>query len=132
MCHSRVAHAPRTRVWDEFHRLHLSSLPVGRALEGVRLAPARLAGRKHRPLGPRTFLDVLPIPILWSERPEVVVSAGLSQAWRLLGGTPAPALDAAALRAWTEPGWIKVGVQFRLDPVPTGTRLSTETRIVAT
>ena len=80
----------------------------------------------------RTFLDVTPIPVLFSERPRVVISAGLSQAWRLLGGLTPPRLDARALRAWSQPGWIKVAMEFRLEPTPAGTVLSTETRILAT
>jgi hypothetical protein len=110
----------------------MSALPVGYALEGIRLLPARLAGRKHQSLAGRTFLDVTPIPVLFSERPEVVISAGLSQAWRLLGGQTPPRLDAAALRAWSQPGWIKVAMEFRFEPIPAGTLLSTETRILAT
>jgi hypothetical protein len=101
-------------------------------LEEVRLLPARLAGRKHRPLARRTFLDVTPIPVIFSERPRIVISAGLSQAWRLLGGATPPPLDAAALRAWSQPGWIKVGMEYRLTPTEAGTLLSIETRILAT
>ena len=29
-------------------------------------------------------------------------------------------LDAAALRAWSQPGWIKAGMEFRLEPVSAG------------
>jgi hypothetical protein len=83
-------------------------------------------------LAGRTFLDVTPIPVLFSVPPDVVIAAGLSQAWRLLGGSTPPVLDAAALRAWTEPGWIKVALEFRLQPTPGGTLLNTETRIIAT
>jgi hypothetical protein len=132
MTQCRTVGAPPAAVWDELCRVTMSALPLGRALEGARLLPARLAGRKHRPLAGRTFLDVTPIPVLFSERPQVVISAGLSQAWRLLGGLTPPRLDAAALRAWSDPGWIKVAMEFRLEPIPAGTRLSTETRILAT
>jgi hypothetical protein len=132
LCHSRVVGAPPSVVWDELHRVTMSALPLGWALEAVRLLPARLFGRKHRPLAARSFLDVTPIPVLFSERPHLVISAGLSQAWRLLGGSTPPRLDAAALRAWSQPGWIKVGMQFRLESIPVGTRLSTETRVLAT
>ena len=132
MCHSRIVGAPRTLVWDELHRVTMAALPLGRGLEGVRLLPARLAGRKPQPLAGRTFLDVTPIPVLFSERPGVVISAGLSQAWRLLGGVTPPQLDAAALRAWSQPGWIKVGMEFRLQSIPLGTLLRTETRVLAT
>jgi hypothetical protein len=130
--HSRVVGAPPSVVWDDLHRVTMSALPLGWALEAVRLLPARLFGRKHRPLATRSFLDVAPIPVLFSERPHVVISAGLSQAWRLLGGSTPPHLDRAALRAWSQPGWIKVGMEFRLESIPVGTRLSTETRVLAT
>jgi len=86
MCHSRTISAPAAAVWDELSRVTMSALPLGYALEGIRLLPARLAGRGHPPLAGRTFLDVTPIPVLFSERLRVVMSAGLSQAWRLLGG----------------------------------------------
>src|SRR6478735_2847234 len=85
--HSHAVSAPPEVVWDELHGVTMSALPLGRTLEAVRLLPARLAGRRHQPLAGRSFLDVTPIPVLWSERPNVVISAGLSQAWRLLGGS---------------------------------------------
>ena len=132
ICHSRVVRAPATVVWDELTRVPMSALPVAYALEAVRLLPARLAGRRHPRLAGRTFLDVTPIPILFSEPPNVVLSAGIGQAWRLLGGPTPPLLDAAALRAWTEPGWIKVGMGFRLESSRAGTVMNTETRVVAT
>ena len=132
MCHSRNVAAPPTVVWDELLRVTMSALPLARTLEGLRLLPARLAGKKHQPLAGRTFLDVTPIPVLFSEPPHLVISAGLSQAWRLLGGVTPPQLDAAALRAWSQPGWIKVGMEFRLESTPLGTRLRTETRVLAT
>jgi hypothetical protein len=132
MHHSRTVRAPPPDVWDELCRVTMVALPVGYALEAVRLIPARLAGKRHKPLAGRTFLDVTPIPVLFSQRPRVVISAGLSQAWRLLGGLTPPHLDAAALRAWSQPGWIKVAMEFRLECAPAGTRLSTETRILAT
>ena len=132
MCHAQAVAAPRTVVWDELHRGTMSALPLGWTLEALRLLPARLSGRKQQPLAGRSFLDVTPIPVLFSERPHVVISAGLSQAWRLLGGPVPPHLDAAALRAWSQPGWIKAGMEFRLEPVSAGTLLSTETRVLAT
>src|SRR6266576_1347459 len=100
MCHARAIAATRTVVWDELHRVTMSALPLGWTLEALRLLPARLSGRKQQPLAGRSFLDVTPIPILFSERPDVVISAGLSQAWRLMGGLTPPQLDAAALRAF--------------------------------
>ena len=119
MGHSRIVGAPPTLVWDELYRVTMSALPLGRALEGVNPWPEHLS-RRDAHSG------------LLSERPGVVISAGLSQAWRLLGGVTPPQLGAAALRAWSQPGWIKVGMEFRLQSTPLGTLLSTETRVLAT
>ena len=61
----------------------------------------------------RVTMTALPLGhALFSERPHVVIAAGLSQAWRLLGGSVPSHLDAAALRAWSQPGWIKAGWNF--------------------
>lgn len=49
MCHSRTVSAVPAAVWEELCRVSMSALPLGYALEGVRLLPARLAGRKHQP-----------------------------------------------------------------------------------
>ena len=132
MRHARVVGAPPSVVWDELHKVTMSALPLGWTLEAVRLLPARLSGRKHRPLADRSFLDATPIPVIFSERPDLVISAGLSQAWRLSGGLTPPHLDAAALRGWSQPGWIKVAMEFRLVPIRLGMLLSTETRVLAT
>ncbi len=132
MCHSRAVSAPPWAVWDELCRVTMVALPLGYALEALRLLPARLAGKTHPPLAGRTFLDVTPIPVLFSEKPRVVISAGLSQAWRLLGGSTPAHLDAKGLRDWSQPGWLKVATEFRLECTSAGTRLSTETRILAT
>src|SRR5947208_4734347 len=52
--HSRVVNAPAGVVWDELHGVTMSVLPLSRVLEAVRLLPARLSGKKHRPLGERS------------------------------------------------------------------------------
>ena len=91
-----------------------------------------LSGRGRGRLRDRPFLDALPIPVLESQPPSSVVFGGLLQPWRLSGGKPAPDLDAAALRAWDAPGWVKVAMDFRLVPTRGGTELSSETRVAAT
>ena len=110
MCHARVVGAPPSVVWDELHEVTMSALPLGWALEAVRLMPARLSGKKYRPLAGRSFLDVTPIPVLFSERPDVVIPAGLSHAWRRLGGLTPPDLDwrpcePGRSRDGSRPGW---------------------------
>jgi hypothetical protein len=128
---ARVVEAPRRVVWEELHQLKLRSLPVSLVLSTVRAMPVLLAGRWRGGLD-RTFLDMVPIPVLASEPPTAVVFGGVLQAWRLRGGAPAPALDAAGVREFAEPGWVKIGMEFRLTPAVGGTHLSSETRVAAT
>jgi hypothetical protein len=128
---SRVIDAPRTVVWEELHRLQLHSLPVTLVLGAVRALPLLLTGKGHGGLS-RPFLDVIPIPVLSSEPPSSVVFGGVLQAWRLTGGEQPPQLDADGVRSFAEPGWVKVGMDFRLTPAMGGTHLSSETRVQAT
>ena len=130
---SRVIDAPASVVWEELHRLQVTSLPVTLLLSGARALPVVLSGKGRRRGGlDRTFLDVVPIPQLASDPPSHVLFGGVLQAWRLTGGERPPVLDAAGVREWSEPGWVKVGMEFRLTPAVGGTRLSCETRVVAT
>jgi hypothetical protein len=127
---SRTIAAPPEVVWDELHKVTLSSLPISATLIGIRFLPALLLGR--RPSLDRPFLDVVPVPLLSSEPPSALVLGGVMQPWRLVGGERGPALDAAGVKAWSEPGWVKVGMDFRLTPTDEGTTLRTETRVAAT
>ena len=128
---ARVIEAPRRVVWEELHRLKLRSLPVSLVLGAVRALPLLLVGKGHGALD-RSFLDVVPIPKLSSEEPSAVVFGGVLQAWRLAGGEKPPALDAAGVRDFAEPGWVRIGMEFRLTPAVGGTHLSSETRVAAT
>ncbi len=128
---ARVIDAPASVVWDELHRLRLTALPVTLVLSAVRALPVLMAGKSsgvlHRP-----FLDVVPIPVLASRAPSAVVFGGVLQAHRLTGGTRPPVLDADGVRSWSEPGWVRVAMDFRLTPATGGTRLSSETRVATT
>lgn len=128
---ARVIDAPRTVVWEELHRLKVRSLPVTMVLGGVRALPLVLAGKRRTGVD-RPFLDIIPIPVLSSESPSSIVFGGVLQAWRLTGGEPPPRLDADGVREFAEPGWVKIGMDFRLTPAMGGTHLSSETRVMAT
>jgi hypothetical protein len=124
--------APPSVVWDALHDVKLTGLPVTVVLSAARFLPVLLAGKGFGHLRDRPFLDVLPVPLLSSEPPESVVFGGALQAWRLTGGEEPPELDAEGLRAWSEPGWVKAAMDFRVTPVGNGTELSSETRVVST
>ena len=72
------------------------------------------------------------MPVLATEPNRAVVAGGVMQPWKLTGGEEPPALDAAALRAFAEPGWVKTGFDLVIEASGTGTRLTTETRVTAT
>jgi hypothetical protein len=119
-------------VWDALQGVRLSGLPVTLTLSAARFLPVVLSGRGSGQLHDRPFLDALPVPLLSSEPPSAVVFGGLLQPWRLRGGESGPELDAAALGAWDEPGWVKAAMDFRLTPRRGGTELASATRVQAT
>ena len=78
------------------------------------------------------LLEEGPVPVLATDPDRAVVAGGVLQPWKIAGGEDPPALDAAALRAFAEPGWVKTGFDLVIEPDGTGTRLTTETRVFAT
>jgi hypothetical protein len=131
--HGRVIAASPQAVWGALHELRLGDLALSRALMGIRLLPARLMGRERvsRIVDAR-LLDGGLVTVLASDPDNAVLGGGVMQPWRLTGGDEPPALDVPALQAFSEPGWVKVGFDFVLEPAGAGTRLTTETRITAT
>jgi hypothetical protein len=131
--HERRIAAPPAAVWQAVQELRLGDLALSRALMAVRLLPARLAGREQasRMVDGR-LLEEGPVPVLATEPAHAVVAGGVLQPWKLTGGEEPPALDAAALQAFAEPGWVKTGFDLVIEPNGAGTRLTTETRVTAT
>ena len=124
ICHSRVARAPLPAVWDALHRVTMTALPLGHALEGVRVLPARFP-RAHLAAAlspPSSVLRATPCRYLSRPQP------GLAPAGRI--GTVASGRGGPA---GLVPTWMDQGrMEFRLEPVSAGTLLSTETRVLAT
>jgi hypothetical protein len=129
---ARWIDAPPETVWDALHAVRLSGLPVTVALSSARFLPVVLSGRGLGQLHDRPFLDALPVPLLASDPPSSVVFGGALQAWRLTGGDDGPELDADRLRTFTQRGWVKAAMDFRLTPRGRGTVLSSETRAMST
>ena len=131
--HERCIAAPPAAVWQAVQELRLGDLALTRALMGIRLLPALVLGR-----GPLTrmvsgrLLEHGPVPVLAVDPDRAVVSGGLLQPWKLTGGEEPPPLDAPALQAFAEPGWVKTGFDFVIEPDGAGARLTTETRVTAT
>ncbi len=128
---TRTVAAPPAIVWEELQGVTLSALPLSTILIAVRYLPALLVKRSFDLPLDRPFVDLIPIPVQCSEPPSALVFGGLLQPWRPTAGEP-PVLDAPALRAWAEPGWVKTAMEFRLTPAGQGTRVDTETRVAAT
>ena len=131
--HERHIAAPPAAVWQALQDLRLGDLALTRALMAVRLLPARLSGRQaaSRMVSGR-LLEEGPVPVLAEEPERAVVAGGVMQPWKLTGGEDPPVLDARALQAFAEPGWVKTGFDLVIETDGTGTRLTTETRVTAT
>jgi hypothetical protein len=130
--HERFISASPADVWSALHELRLVDLAWSRALMDLRTFPARIARRGRPRIVTGRFLEEGPVPVLVSVENRVVVAGGLLQPWKLFGGEAPPELDASGLRAFAEPGWVKVGMDFVLESDGAGTRLHTETRVAAT
>lgn len=119
-------------VWAALHELRLVELPAARVLMDIRTFPARVLGRSRPRMVTARLLEDGPVPVLASNPGRSVVAGGAMQPWKLMGGSAPPVLDAAGLRAFDAPGWVKVGMDFVLEPDRQGTLLRTETRVLAT
>jgi hypothetical protein len=69
--------------------------------------------------------------VLLVDDPLAVVVGGVLAPWRLRGGH-LPVASAAELQAFDTPGWVRVAMAFTAAPDGEGSRVATETRIVAT
>ncbi len=69
--------------------------------------------------------------VVLAETPTELVVGAVGAVWRPRGGLVRLA-DAEAWRAAAVPGTIKAAADFRAEPIPGGSRLTTETRVQAT
>ncbi|MGZ8632459.1 MAG: hypothetical protein ACXWZZ_01210 [Solirubrobacteraceae bacterium] len=128
--------------WRSAHFTRVAASPeraaaAAREFSGRDL-PVTGALMRVRALGRRTFDDrptietmgKIGLATLVDERYGVVLGGVLSP-WRVRGGhRTVGSVD--ELRAFAEPGWVRVAAAFTVTPDGAGCRVATETRIVAT
>jgi hypothetical protein len=128
--------------WRSAHATRVAASPERAATAAREFCgrdlPVTGALMRIRALGRRTF-DERPIVQAMTrigmaklaDEPHGVLLGGVLSPWRVRGGHRAIA-SADELRAFAEPGWVRVATAFTVTPEGDGCRVRTETRIVAT
>jgi len=139
--------------FSEFHAMHVPASPdrVYAAVKQVRpgeirlflllmgirsLRPARVLGRGVPPLAAQP--PILEISqrggfMVLADTPREIVQATCGQFWRFRPGGHCPDVNnRETLVAFAQPGYAKAIINFRIIPEGDGSRLTTETRILAT
>ncbi|MFH8410201.1 hypothetical protein ACH4FX_36325 [Streptomyces sp. NPDC018019] len=121
-------------AWDLLHRVTVKDVPMVRALLAARALPARLKRRHSEADGRTPLLEQLVatgFTPLASERPHHVALGRIGSFWRLVPEyRDAPTGEAFA--RFAAPGFAKAVLTFELSPCPSGTRITTTTRVRAT
>ncbi len=131
-----IAAAP-DQVWKALHELTVGECRVAVVLLAIRSIPAAVARRG--PLGRRRRSDTLARSVigamtsnrftkLHSDPPRVVVLGIIGQFWKLTGGVDVGISDAQAFKDFADPGYVRSAISFVVEPLASGSRLSTETR----
>lgn len=134
--HARHIDAPPERVDEAVRAVTIHHMPLARLLFALRAAPARMR-RKPRRFGEIDVpllglaLDVAFGPLGDDPGNELVIGM-IGQPWKLVGGESRRFERAEEFVAFEEPGFVKAAMNFRFERVDAGTRLTTETRILAT
>ena len=123
------------RVDQALEAVTLAEMPLVPLLFAVRSLPARLAGRQSLPRArdePLLAQFLAAGFTLLVEDPGRELAVGVvAQMWER-GGRTARIRDAAEFTSFDHPGFVKVAMNFRLVEQHGGTRVETETRVLAT
>ena len=136
--HSRHVDAPPERVYAAIGQVRPAEIRFFLLLIGIRrLNVKQFFGRDTTSLAsPPPLLQVSRDGgfLLLDEQPgREIVQGVCSQFWRLRGRARCPGVQTPReLIAFSEPGYAKAAINFRVVPEGDGTRLTTETRILAT
>lgn len=123
--HARVVNAGADRVWEVLHTLRWRDLRLAMPLMAVRSAAAGPAGwRQFRVAADHRLVDPpSPAAPVFEDPPVVSTSGMIGRPWTL---RPEPGPEVTGLdelRAFTEPGWLKYGMEWVLSPVAGGRTL---------
>lgn len=130
--HHRDVHGSPQHAYGATRAFTLAEMPLARALFAVRGLTRRRDGLVHRNQDP--LLDQMlagGFTALVDEPGREFVAVAIGKPWRP-GGHVVPVPSADAFVRFDEPGFVKMAMDFRYEPRGAGTRVLTETRVLAT
>jgi hypothetical protein len=133
--HAIEVQARAQTVFTAVEAVTMKEVRFLRELEFIRALPRLAAtGRLDVPTvdAPLLLSFTRGAALLGARRPEEVLAGAIGCFWRLAGNEPAAFRSADEFLTFTQPGFAKAVVGFRLDPRGAGILLTTETRFVAT
>lgn len=133
--HAIDIHAPAQAVFTAVEAVTVKEVRFLRELEFIRALPRLVtAGRLDEPTaGAPLLLSFTRGTVLLGARPpKEVVAGAIGCFWRLAGNEPVVFGSPEEFVTFTDPGFAKAVVGFRLDPRGAEILLTTETRFVAT
>jgi hypothetical protein len=133
--HAIEVHAPAQAVFTAVEAVTVKEVRFLRELEFIRALPRLAAtGRLDVPTvdAPLVLSFTRGAVLLGARPPEEVLAGAIGRFWRLAGNEPVVFGSPEEFLTFTEPGFAKAVVGFRLDPRGAEILLTTETRFVAT
>ena len=133
--HAIEVHAPAQAVFAAVETVTVKEVRFLRALEFIRALPGLAAtGRLDVPAreSPLVLSFTRGAVLLGAAAPEEVVAGAIGRFWSLAGNEPVVFGSPEEFLAFTEPGFAKAVVGFRLEPRGAEILLRTETRFLAT
>jgi len=133
--HAIEVHAPAQAVFTAVEAVTVKEVRFLRELEFIRALPGLAAtGRLDAPAldAPLILSFTRGAVLLGARAPEEVLAGAIGSFWRLAGNEPVVFGSPEEFLTFSEPGFAKAVVGFRLDQRGAEVLLTTETRFVAT
>ncbi|MBI2619339.1 MAG: hypothetical protein HYW57_04600 [Ignavibacteriales bacterium] len=134
--HAITIQAPPARVLPAIKRLTPSDVPLAKALMRLRSIPSLLAGRKtFLSQSEKPFLDQIVgngFLLLGEDSEKELLLGTIGRFWKASGEFCLAVQTPEDFLSFQEAGRVKVGWNFFVETSANGTRVQTETRILAT